>query len=136
MIFCLKIRFLLHFVFFSRPAFSPCDFFPICFHQKLLTIFTKNETFCKNRGILRVSALCDLSEISLKNFKNFLIFFLKFQFFERFCCLQFGKKWFSSLMRIPWGIFWNSKIVEISAKVSFCIFKKHYFFEAFSGAQT
>ena len=40
-------------------------------------------------------------------FSNFPIFFSQFFLFES---LQLGKRWFSSLMRIPLGTFWRCKI--------------------------
>ena len=53
-----------------------------------------------------------------KNFeKKSLIFWF---FFEKLCCLQLWKKWFSSLMRIVGGIMWHNKIFEILTRVYFC----------------
>ena len=45
-----------------------------------------------------------------------------------------GAKWFWSLMRTTWGIFWQFKVDEILTKVSFCIFKILSFFKVEWGA--
>ena len=60
---CLKIWFsqALHAIsdlfFFQRLVFFLRDFFPfflICFHQSPPSIFTRNETFCEHKGLLKV----------------------------------------------------------------------------------
>ena len=116
---------------FLTPGSFPCDFFPICFFWNPLSIFTRNETFCEHRGLLRVFGSKRLTGDFIKIFRKKIVSSLVFR---RFCCLQLGEKWFSSLMRIPWGIFWHCINDEVLTNVYFCICKKLYFFETWAGA--
>ena len=46
-----------------------------------------------------------------------------------FRCFKLKKKSFSSLMRIPYGIFGHWKVDEVLIIVSFCIFEILYVFK-------
>ena len=79
--------------FFMRRSFL------ICFHRNLLSIFTRNETFCERKGLLdcsRFSALCDLREIFIKiffskNSENISLIFCFFFYIKK--CFRLKKRW-------------------------------------------
>ena len=64
----------LHYILLSlRPVFFLCDIF--CFHQSPPQFFTRNETFCERRGLLRVFGTMRLTEdIHQLNFRPLIIF--------------------------------------------------------------
>ena len=88
----------------------------------------------QHRRLLRVLALCDLSETFINK-----LFFINFCVFERFFLEQMDSvvsnlgKWFSSLLLITWCMFWHCKIDEILTKLYFCICKKFLLFWTLSG---
>ena len=83
-IFVLKLGFLrpstLYSIFFQRPVFFICDFF-IFFHRSPSSIFTKNETFCDSKGLVKVFGTMRLQKncrcSSKKFFENILEKFRK-----------------------------------------------------------
>ena len=85
--FCLKIRFsqaqhAISDFFFQRPVFFKCDFFNF-FHRSLPppSIFTKNETFCDCKGLVKVFDTMRLQKIcrwpSENFFEHIFCFFFK-----------------------------------------------------------
>ena len=82
--------------------------------SKFALIFTRNQR-CEYRGLLRVFGTLRLTGDIFER----ILWLSKMGF----CCFKLKKKWLSSLMRIPSGIFWHCKFDEILI-VSFCIFKK------------
>ena len=131
--FRLKLGFLKHalsdFCFLKTGVFS-MRLFSNMFSSKPppSQILLETKRFASIKDSSGFSGLCDLQETFIKNFfrkfrKNF---FLNFLFFERFSVENMGfllfpvrEKWFSSLMRIPRGIFWRCKIDEILTILSF-----------------
>ena len=133
-IFCLKIRFSLtqhalsDFCFYSKTGvFSMRLFFYFVFIE-VLSIFTRNETFCEHKGLLKVFGTMRLTGELHKKFEKFQIFLLlNFLFFQKcfrlrkmgFLLFPVEEEWFSRFMRIPSGIFWRCKIEEILTIISF-----------------
>ena len=70
------------FVSFSKTCFL-CDFFSNSFSSKLPSLFTRNETFCEHKGLLKVFGTVRFTgDLQLKIFsKNDEIFFSIFLFF-------------------------------------------------------
>ena len=99
--------------FFYRASFFPCDFFVICFHRSPLSFFQKRNVLRAWRSP-RCSGLWDLPKYTVRLF-FFEVFSVGKMFF---CCFSRGK-WFSSLIRIPSGIFWRCKIDENWTILSF-----------------
>ena len=120
-------------VFFKDRCFSYATF-SIFFHRSPPSIFTKNETFCDSKGLVKVFGTMRLQKncrcpskkffenilekfrkIFEKNFSfNFLFFFKGFPLRKMvFLLFSVGEEWFSRLMPIPLGIFWRCKIDEI-----------------------
>ena len=107
--------------------------FQFFFHRSPPSIFTKNETFCDSKGLVKVFGTMRLQkncrcpskkffESIWKDFGKFLKkkILLQFSVFLRFSVeedgfllFSVGEEWFSRLMPIPSGIFWRCKIDEI-----------------------
>ena len=136
--FCLKVRFsqAQHAIsdFFSKTGVFHMRLFQFSFHRSPPSIFTKNETFCDSKGLVKVSGTMRLQkncrcpskkffENILEKFRkifekkisfNFLFFFKGFPLRKMgFLLFSVGEEWFSRLMPIPSGIFWRCKIDEI-----------------------
>ena len=102
-VFVLKLCFLMpstlypNFRFFSRPAFSPCDFFLICFYRNCSHFLL--ETFCEHKGhCIKVFGTMRLAEDLHQNIFSSIIRFLKWFF----CCFQLEKKEFRVLCVFSW----------------------------------
>ena len=60
------------FVFFKRPVFFLCDFLKNLFSSKPPSVFTRNETFCDRKGLVKVFGTTGLTgDIQKKISKNF-----------------------------------------------------------------
>ena len=95
--------------FFKRPIFFLCDFFWICFHRSLCSIFTRNETFCE-RTPQGFATYRRPSKMFSKNFEFFSsIFCLRFSVEKEwfFCCFQLGKNGFRGL-RVSLRVFFGA----------------------------
>ena len=99
-------------------SFVLCDFFKIRFHwSRPPPNFTRNETFCERKGLNVFGTVRLTGNLHKKNsifFPQFSVFFSRFSiekdgFFDGFS----WEEWFSSLVRIPSGIFWRFKNDEI-----------------------
>ena len=120
--FCLKIRFsqaqhAMSDFCFQRPVFF-CEFFSNLFSSKLPSIFTRNETFCEHKELLKVfSTVRFTGDLQLKNFsKNDAIFLIFCFFFKLFSVekdgFPVGEELFSRSMRIPSGVFGAVKLMK------------------------
>ena len=92
------------------------------------SIFTRNETFCEHKALLKVFGTMRLAgDLHQKNFRKISkSFFPNFLFFLRFTVEKDGFSVVSSWRRIvfeiygyPFGIFWRCKIDEILTIMSF-----------------
>ena len=79
-------------LFFLRPAFFSCDFFPIYFYRNPLSIFTRKETFCEHRGLLRVFGTMQLTGDFIEK-----IFSSIFSFLRGFVVSSWGESGFRVL---------------------------------------
>ena len=95
--FCLKIRFsqaqhaMSDFCFFFKGRCFLCVFSNL-FSSKLPSIFTRNETFCEHKELLKVFGTVRFTgDLHLKFFsKNVEIFSLNFLFFKKFSVEEDG----------------------------------------------
>ena len=85
--FCLKIRFsqaqhpLSNFCFFFKDWCFYATFFSNLFSSKLPSIFTRNETFCEHKGLLKVFGTVRFTgDLQLEMFSKNDEFFLNFLF--------------------------------------------------------
>ena len=103
---CLKIRFsqaqhAMSDIYFFKDRCFLCDFFSNLFSSKLPSIFTRNETFCEHKGLLKVFGTAIYRRPSVQFFFEkcriffFFCFFLKK--FSVFCCFQLEKNGFRDL---------------------------------------
>ena len=125
--FCLKLGFLqpstLYPIFVSKIGVFSMRLFSNLFSSMPPLIFTRNETFCEHKGLLRVFGTIRLTGDLLPKISENFLPFLFWQVFGReygFLLFPVEEKLFSSLMRIPSGIFWRCKIDEILTILSFC----------------
>ena len=121
--FCLKIRFsqaqhaISDLFFFKDRCFFYATFFLICFHRSP-SIFTRNETFCEHKALLKVFGTMRLAgDLHQKIFEK--IFFLNFLFFKGlrlrkmgFLLFPVGEELFSRFMGIPSGFFGAVKLMK------------------------
>ena len=109
---------------FSQRFFSVLEMgFLSALYQNQFVLETRLLAAYRAPYGFRHDAIYRRSSIFFQNFENF------FSQFSNFWKSPVGRKWFSSHMRIPWGIFWHD---EILTKVSFSIFKI-LFFESWAG---
>ena len=111
--FCLKIRFsqaqraITDFCFFFKDWCFFCDFFSNLFSSKLPSIFTRNETFCEHKGLLKgfgtVRFTGDLQLIFFS--KNDEFFFFNFLLFLKFSVAKDGFFAVSSWRRMVFEIY-------------------------------
>ena len=109
--------------FFQRPFFL-CDFFSNPFSSKPPSIFTRNETFCEHKGLLKAVGTIRLTgDLHQKIFEKFSLIFCFLKCFRLrkmfFLLFPVGEEWFLRFMRIPSGIFWRCKIDEVLTIMSF-----------------
>ena len=109
------------FVSFSKTCFL-CDFFSNSFSSKLPSLFTRNETFCEHKGLLKVFGTVRFTgDLQKFFFRKMTKYFFQFScFFKKsfrlrkmgFLLFPVGEEWFSTSMRIPSGIFGAVKLMK------------------------
>ena len=124
--------------------FFICDFFDFFFIEvPPPSIFTKNETFCDCKGLVKGFGTMRLQKNLPVTFKKFFehilekfrkIFSFNFLFFSGFplrkivfLLFSVGEEWFSRLMPIPSGIFWRCNVGS-TYDIAYLVFKSSQVF--------